>query len=37
MLLDAENGMDFTLIGREINKPDLRQNFNDFFRRMHLK
>ena len=37
VLLDAENGMDFTLIGREINKPDLRQNFNDFFLKNVLK
>ena len=37
VLLDAENGVDFTLMGCEINKPDLRQNLNDFYGRMHLK
>ena len=32
-----EKGLDFAPIQRKINEPELKQNFNDFCRRMRLK
>ena len=32
-----EKGLDFAPIQRKINEPELRQDFADFFRRMHTK
>ena len=32
-----EKGLDFSPIQRKINEPELKQNFNDFCRRMRLK
>ena len=32
-----EKGLDFALIQRKINEPELRRDFNEFCRRMRLK
>ena len=32
-----EKGLDFDPIQRKINEPELRHNFNEFYRRMRLK
>ena len=32
-----EKGLDFAPIQQKINEPELKQGFNDFCRRMHLK
>ena len=42
VLTDTENnvlekGLDFAPIHKKLNKPELRSDFNEFCRRMHLK
>ena len=32
-----EKGLDFALIQHKINEPELRRDFNEFCRRMHVK
>ena len=33
----SEKGLDFTPIQKKLNEPELRSDFNEFCRRMHLK